>query len=70
MELIDLEKEELETGVEDISVDEADPILWLPSYMPSRKLSIKVPKDPNVVKFSTCTPFLPEDVPFKGALLG
>lgn len=69
MESVDLEDEELETGVEDISVDEAKLISRLPPYMLSRKLIAKVTKGPDLVKFSICTPLLPEDVPFEGELL-
>ena len=37
MESIDLEEEQLETGVEDISVDEAEPILTVTSMYAAKK---------------------------------
>lgn len=69
MEPVDLEEEELETRVEDISVHEVEPIFWLPPYMFLRKPTARVTKDPDAVKFSICTPLMLEDAPFEGALL-
>ena len=69
METVDLKEEDLGAIIEDVNFNEDKPISWLPPYMPPWKLTAKVTKDPDAVKFSTCTPLQPEDVPFEGALL-
>lgn len=69
MEQVDLEEEELGEGIENINVDEEEPISQLPLYMSPRKLTTKVTKDPDGVRFSICTPFPPKYVPFEGEFL-
>jgi len=57
MELVDVEDEELEIGIEDISVNGTEPISWLPLYMSLGKLTARVTKDLDAIKFSIFTHF-------------
>jgi len=50
-ETLDLDEEELNIGVEVIDAEEAVLITWLPPYVPPRKPTAKVTKDPDSRKF-------------------
>lgn len=62
-------EEDLTMGIEEIDADEAMLITQLPPYIPLRKSTTKITKDPDSTKFMVSTPFLVENVPFEGNLL-
>jgi len=65
MKPLELDKEELCRGIEDIDVEEAKPKTRFPPYIPPRKSAAKVPKNPYFVNFMVSTPLLPENVLFE-----
>jgi len=60
IECLDLDEEDTIMGIEEIDADEAVSINRLPPYIPPRKYTTKVNKDPNSIKFMVSTPFLLE----------
>jgi len=65
MKPLDLDEEELTTGIEEIDANEVMLITWLLPYIPLRKSTAKLTKDPNSVKFMVSTPLLLENIPFE-----
>lgn len=59
----------MNVGVEDINAEGAKPISHFPTYIPPRKLTAKLTKDPDSLKFKVFTPFFPEEVPIEDDLL-
>lgn len=64
-----LDEEKLTMGIENISEEGAKPISRLWSYIPPRKPTTKVTKNPISLKLEVFTHFLPEEVPIEGDLL-
>lgn len=58
MELQDLDEEEMNVGIEDISVEGMEPISCFSSYIPPQKPTAKVTRDPDSVKFKVFTSLL------------
>lgn len=69
IEPLGLDEEELHKGIEEIDVEDVEPITQLPKCISPRKSTAKVPKDPDSVKFMVSTPLLVEIVLFEGQLL-
>lgn len=69
MEPQDLDEEELTSGFVDIRVDEVEQISNFPHYMMSRKLTTKVTKDLDSIKYEIFTPLLLEAMLIEGELL-
>jgi len=69
MEPQDLDEEEVTEGIENISVDEVEPISRLPPYIPLQNPTSKVTKDPDAIKFKVFTHLLLVEVPIEGDLL-
>jgi len=59
-ELVDLEAKKLHNGVEELAVNEGEPIARLSAYISLQKGKAKVPKDPDSGKFTICMSLLPE----------
>lgn len=53
-----MELEEQEFQMEELDVEEFDPITWILKYIPLQKGKAKVKKDPNYRKFTVSTPLL------------
>ena len=51
MKPLELYEEDLTLGIEEIDADESLSITQLPPYVPPRKSTAKVTKDPNSTKF-------------------
>lgn len=66
---MDLSEEELCGGIEDIDVEEGEPMTQLLKHIPPHKAITKVPKDPENVKFMVTTQKLLKKVVFEGTLL-
>lgn len=69
MEPQDLDKEDINMGIEDINVEGMETISWLSLYIPPRKPIAKVTKDPDSLKFKVFMPLLPTKAPIVGDLL-
>lgn len=70
MEPLDLHEEELcRGGIEEIDVEEVEPINQMSKYIPPRKSMTKEPKDLDASKFMVSTPLLLENMFFNGMLL-
>lgn len=66
---LDLDEEELHGGIDEVDLEEVQPITWLLRYIPPRKSMTKVPKDLDNTKFMVSTPLLPKSVMVEGPLL-
>lgn len=69
MEPQDLVEEELADVLEEISVEEVEPISRLPLYLPPWMPKSKVMKDSDAIKYKVFTLLLPEDISIEGELL-
>lgn len=69
METHDLDEQGMNMGNEDISIEGTEPISRLLPYIPPRKPTTKVTKNPNSLKFKVFTPLLMEEVPIEGDLM-
>lgn len=69
MEPLDLDEKELTMGIEEIDANEAMLITCLLHYIPPRKSTTNVTKDPNLVKFQVSRPLLSENILFEGNIL-
>ena len=66
-----MESYEEEVALEEIYVEEVEPISRFPLYIPSWKMdSKKLKKDPDVVKYKIFRPLTPDEVLVEGELLG
>lgn len=66
--MVDLEEEEYQ-GVEELDVEEAEPITRLSEYIPLWKGKGKLTKDLDSGNFMVSTPLLLEQLEFGGAVL-
>lgn len=69
IEDISMDEEDVGVEVEEVEAQGADPITWLPEYVPPRKGNTKVPKDINESKTPLQTPLLPDGIVFEGLRL-
>lgn len=56
-------------GIEELDAKEVELITQLMKYIPPRKPTTKVPKDPDAAKFMAFITLLPKNVFFEGPLL-
>jgi len=70
MEPLDLEKEELTMGIEDIYVEEDELITRLLPYIPPSKYIAKVPKDLDLEKFMVSKTVVARKSTFLGQYFG
>lgn len=66
IEDIPMDDEDVGVETEEIEAQGADPITWLPEYVPPRKPKSKISKDIDESKTPSQTPLLPDVIAFHG----